>query len=215
MGQRSKDLGNLNCRAMKIILCLLICTVAQASWPSKEAVAVPCGTILDLNEFEEPDVEFTTIKGITGTCYFLITAPEGFHVELKCEGGAATANDQDASNFQGAQPVKIKFTPESEDSQLFCRVGTEEEHADYWALQGEDGSDTNIKQFDMAFDVHGESEGFRAPILAENEEKIKAINADPSRTWMLESQAWQTRPLKRLCNSLQVSLPLQAKRTRI
>ena len=108
-------------------------------------VSIPCGTILDLNEFEEPDVEFTTIKGITGTCYFLITAPEGFHVELRCEGAAATANGQDASNFHGEQPVKVIFTPENEDSQLFCRIGTEEEHEDYGALQGKDGSETNIK----------------------------------------------------------------------
>jgi C1A family cysteine protease len=168
---------------MKVLLFVLLVTAAQASWPSKEGVALECGTILDLNEFEEPEAAFTSIKGSTGPCYFLITAPEGFHVELRCEGAPATANGQDASNFRGEQPVKVKFTPDNEDSQIFCRIGTEEEHADYGALQGDDGSDTNIKQFDMAFDVHGESEGFRGPILAANEKMIKEINADPMRTW--------------------------------
>jgi C1A family cysteine protease len=168
---------------MKIPLLLLLLGVAsEASWPSKEGVAVPCGTTFDLNDYEEPDIEFQSIKGDNVACSFYITAPRDYHVELACVGGA-TANGQDATNFHGEAPVEIVFLPEDEDSQLSCRVGIEEEHEDVGALHGKDGTDTNIKEFEAAFNIHEKNETYRAAILAENEELIREINADRSLTW--------------------------------
>merc|ERR1712002_696469 len=52
------------------------------------------------------------------------------------------------------------------------------------ALHGENGVDTNIKEFDVAFNVRDETDRERrAKILAQNIEQIKEINADPAQTW--------------------------------
>jgi C1A family cysteine protease len=169
---------------MRILLFFLLGTVSQASWPSKEGVAVPCGTTFDLNDFEQPDVEFESIEGVDRACTFHITATRGYHVELTCTGETATANGQDASNFHGPAPVLVVFTPANADSQLFCRAGIEEEHEDLGELHGKNGVDTNIKEFDIAFNIRDEkNQEYRSKILAQNIKEIEKINTDPSQTW--------------------------------
>merc|ERR1711981_330813 len=167
---------------MNLVIIFVLAGTALAA-PSKEAVALDCGEVLTLNDREMMDVEFESERGITGDCEFTIEGPKDYHVEVACEGGSATVDGEDATNYHGPVPAVIKFNLESEEEQIYCRVGLEEEHEELSALHGRDGTDTNIQEFEAAFNIHEKNETYRAAVLAANEKRINEINADRSLTW--------------------------------
>jgi len=143
-----------------------------------EGVALDCGTTLSLSEREQPTVIFSNVPSDSKVCIFTVEAPKDLHVELTCDSPTATANGQDAYDFRGEGPVVIEFRPTAEQPQLSCRAGLEEAH-----MEEITNNDIDIDDFDYACNKQPKDKERRRKILAENEKKLRDLNADSSSTW--------------------------------
>jgi len=164
---------------MKILILVLLAGGNLAkSTTVGEGVSLGCGTTLTLSEKEQPIVIFSNVPDKLEVCKFTIKAPKDLHVELSCNSPTATANRQDATDFHGQGPVVVEFKPTEEQPQMTCRAGLEEDH-----MEPITKDDIDIDEFDHACNKHPKDKERRAAILAENEKKIQAHNADRSSTW--------------------------------
>jgi len=145
-----------------------------------EGVSLNCGTTLTLFVGEVPTVLFSNVPDKSEVCIFTIEAPKNLHVELTCDSTTATANGQDAADFNGEGPVVIEFQPTAEQPQLSCRAGLVEAH-----MEPITNNDIDIDAFDYACNKHptAEEKERRRVILAENEKRIREQNLDRSSTW--------------------------------
>lgn len=159
----------------------------------REVVAKPCGSIINLDEKEMPAIEFTSNGMVEGFCNFTINAPNGTFVNVACDNGYGIARGS------GPAPLKTGFAPPKE-KQLSCLAGIVEEPKEPEASQDENDVDSMIQVSHAApkciftwcdfcplcaraFHAHKKDEAYQASVLAQNEERIKILNADPSHTW--------------------------------